>query len=746
MGYPAGEHDQPRFSGAARVEGVLERVVFQNDEKGFAIVEVVSRDGSKHMVKGSLLGARLGETIRVVGDREEHPRFGTQIRAKSVEVVLPATDAGVRAYLGSGLIKGVGPELATRIVDELGAGVIEIIEKDPRQLRRVPGIGKKKLESIVSSIAKQKGLREFVSFLAGSGVSARAAQRIWGHYGSDALRLVRENPYRLASEVWGFGFRKADEIAGKLGLPKDSIERARAGLSYCLSEAAGAGHTCVPREHLILKTEQLLQAEGAPVRAALEGLEKEKGVFSEPSATAAVEENVDNLFEYLPHLLAAERIVAKQILRLLAAKAPPPLASLAAVDATARNIKFQLHAQQREAVASALQERILVITGGPGVGKTTITRLIVEIANARGHVVLLASPTGRAARRLSEATGREASTLHRLLEFNPKTGRFAKNENNPLMARMVIVDESSMLDIALAAHLLRAVEPPTRIVFVGDANQLPSVGPGNFLQDLIDSGCPRVIKLTKVFRQGAASGIVEGAHRILEGEAPEFTNQPTDGGGDLFFIEREDPLEVLKTVLHVATERIPQRFGLDPRAEIQIIAPMYRGDAGVDRLNREMRQKLNATGPAIGSGDRMYRLGDRVMVTRNDINRDIFNGDVGRITDIQFSQGSVSVNFGDRTVQFTEAQFGDIVPAYAISVHRSQGSEYPAVVIPMVTQHFVMLRRPLLYTAVTRAKRVCVIVGSRRALGIAVQEARLEERFSLLKERLSPPRETAAAT
>lgn len=731
------DRNEQRTLGSVVVEGVLERVVYQNQERGFAIAEVAKKDGTKVMIKGSLLGARVGETIRLIGEQEEHPRFGLQIRARSVEVVPPATDAGVRAYLASGLVKGVGPALAGRIVDKLGPGAIDIIENDPRQLRRVEGIGKKKADAIATAIGSQRGLREFVSFLSGHGVGARAAQRIWNHYESDALRLVRENPYRLADEVWGFGFRKADEIAGKLGLPPNSIERARAGLVYCLSDAAGGGHTCVPKEQLILKTEQLLQAEGAPVREALENCEKSKLILSEnlikkPDSPASDE----NTFEYLPKLLAAERIVAKQILNIISGKMPPPLADEGAVDAAARKAKIQLHSQQRDAVLAALHERMLVITGGPGVGKTTITRLIVDIARSRGHSVLLASPTGRAARRMSEATGQEASTLHRLLEFNPRNGKFARNETNPLLARVVIVDEASMLDISLAAYLLRAISWPTRLIFVGDANQLPSVGPGNFLEDFIDSNIARVVRLTKVFRQGETSGIVEGAHRILNGEIPEFNDQPASGAGEFYFIERDDPLEVLKTVVFVVSERIPKRYHLDPLNEIQTISPMYRGDAGVDRLNKEIRQKINAAGNSIGAGDKIYRIGDRVMATKNDIDRDVFNGDIGRISELNYSANSIKINFGDRTVEFTEGQLGDIVPAYAISVHRSQGSEYPAVVIPMLTQHFVMLRRALLYTAVTRARRLCVIVGSKRALEIAVHDARREERFSLLKERL----------
>lgn len=723
----------------ARLEGVLDRVVFENKERGFAVVEVVASGGARTVVKGNLLGARSGERLRVIGEWEVHPRFGAQVRARTVEVVPPSTADGVRAYLGSGLVKGIGPALAARIVETLGPGAIDLIETDPRQLRRVPGIGTKKAKSIAAAVASQRGIREFVAFLAGHGVSARAAQRIWGHYGADALRLVRENPFRLADDVWGFGFRKADEIAAKLGLPADSIERARAGIIFSLGESSGAGHTCTPKEYLILRSEQLLQAEGAPVREALAICEKERAVVFEtkkPVAPDAAPPSDSEIYTYLPQLVAAERIVAKQLLKLLNANMPRPLADVAALDAAARRAQLQLHPQQREAVAAALHERALVITGGPGVGKTTITRLIVDLAKRAGGGVLLASPTGRAARRLSEATGCEASTIHRLLEFNPHSGRFVRNENNPLLARILIVDESSMIDVSLAAHLLRAVQPPTRIVFVGDANQLPSVGPGNILNDIIESGVVPVVKLSKVYRQGNTSGIVEGAHEILNGHVPEFSTMPAAGGGDLFFIERDDPFETLKTLVHIVCERIPERYQLNSRTDVQVITPMYRGEAGVDRVNRELRQQINPVGTSIGNGEKLYRIGDRVMATRNDVDRDVFNGDIGFIKKINPETRSLNVDFGERDVEFKENQISDLVPAYAISVHRSQGSEYPAVVIPLVTQHFVMLRRPLLYTAITRARKLCVLIGSRRALEIAVRDARSEERFSLLKDRL----------
>lgn len=717
------------------LEGALERVVYRDADRGFSVVEVVLRDGRRVTVTGNLLGARVGEHLRVEGDWQEHPKFGRQVRARTVEVVPPSTIEGVRAYLASGLVKGVGPALAERIVAQLGSEALESIEREPEKLRRVPGIGPKRAREIAEAIALQKGLRELVTYLGAHGVGSGAAQRIWRHYGADALRFVRENPFRLADEVWGFGFRKADEIAGKLGLAADAPERARAGLVFALTEAAGQGHSCLPREVLTEQAKRLLGLDDRPIAEALAACVDAKLISLDEPAERNRKAAEPTSFVYLPVMLAAERIVARRVVQLTEARLGQPIADARAVAAMEARLRFEADPLQRRAVETALREPMVVITGGPGVGKTTIVRQIVELTKASGLTVALASPTGRAARRLSEATRHEATTLHRLLEFQPRENVFLRNEKRPLRAAIVIVDEVSMLDIQLAAHLLRAVATPTRLVFVGDADQLPSVGPGNFLRDVVESGRVAVVRLTRIFRQGEGSAIVAGAHRVLAGETPVFTREAT-GRGDLFFVERNDPLDALKGVLHVVTERIPDRFRLDPRRQVQVIAPMYRGEVGIDRINRELRERLNPPEAGAGGGEKSLRVRDRVMVTRNDVDKDVFNGDVGRVEAVNSRNRSVLVRFGDRLVSFEDADAAGLVLAYAISVHRSQGSEYPAVVIPLVTQHFVMLRRALLYTAMTRARELCVLVGSRRALDIAVREARVEERFSRLKERL----------
>src|SRR5262245_9199498 len=710
-----------------RVEGALDKIVYRDDAKGFAVAQLTRASGEVVTIRGNLLGAHVGEAVRVAGQWIDHPRFGRQLRVESVEVVPPSTEDGLKAYLASGLVPGVGPAIAARIVARFGAETLEVIERTPKRLLEVEGIGRKRLKDVVAAIAGHRGLRELVAFLAMQGVGVGAAQRIWTHYGPDSLRLVRENPYRLADEVRGFGFWTADAIAERLGVARDSVERAIAGVVFALSEAAGVGHTCLPEDELIERASRLLDQAEPLGRRGLEGALGAGGVARETLGGSAR--------LYLPALLAAERAVASRLRVLLGAKLPPPLADAGAIEEAARRARIALHPHQRTAVASALRERVLVITGGPGVGKTTIVRLIVDLAVARRHRVLLASPTGRAARRLQEATRKPASTIHRLLDFNPRDGSFGRNDERPLDAEVVIVDEASMIDVSLAASLLRAIRPPTRLVLVGDADQLPSVGPGNVLSDLLECAGIAVVRLTEIFRQGGGSAIVEGAHRILAGRVPEFSKAPA-GAGDLFFIEREDPLEALGTVIQVVTERIPGRYKLDPRRDVQVISPMYRGEVGVDRLNDALRERLNPSGPSLRVGARVLRQGDRVMVTRNDAERDVFNGDVGRVVSVTSSPTSLLVELGGRTVPFGPSQLGDLAPAYAISVHRSQGSEYPAVVIPLVTQHFVMLRRPLLYTAVTRAKRVGVLVGSRRALDIAVHDARMEDRYSLLRERL----------
>ncbi|HKD99668.1 MAG TPA: ATP-dependent RecD-like DNA helicase [Planctomycetota bacterium] len=708
---------------AARVEGVLREFVYQDEAAGFAVARIAPRSGDAVTVKGNLLGAHVGEALRIEGEWIEHPRFGRQVKIATVEVVPPTDADGLRAYLGSGLVPGVGPATAAAIVERFGLETLDVIERTPARLREVPRLGRKKIDAIAEAIRKQRGLRELVSFLGAQGIGVGATRRIWTHYGADALRLVRENPYRLADDVRGIGFWTADEIAGRLGVARDSPERARAGLVFALNDAASEGHACLPAEELLRRAQRLLQVDEHTLAGALETCEKERSIARDGEAL------------YAPEMLEAERVVAAKLRALGTGKLPPPLADPATIDAAARRARLSLHPHQRSAIAAALRDRALVITGGPGVGKTTIMRLIVDLAVARGRSVLLASPTGRAARRLAESTGKPATTIHRLLDFNPRDGRFGKDQQRPLDAALVIVDEASMIDLQLAAALLRAIAPPTRLVLVGDADQLPSVGPGSVLRDVLESGAVPVARLTQIYRQGATSRIVEGAHAILAGRVPRFSESPA-GDGDLFFLERDEPLEALSTVVHVVTERIPKRYQLDPLRDVQVISPMYRGEVGVDRLNGELRERLNPSGASIRSGERLFRVGDRVLVTRNDAARELFNGDVGRVASVNAASRSIDVRFGDRAATFDETRLRDLVPAYAISVHRAQGSEYPAVVLPLVTQHYVMLRRTLLYTAVTRARRVCVLVGSRRALEVAVHDARAEERFSRLRERL----------
>ncbi|MBL8695977.1 MAG: ATP-dependent RecD-like DNA helicase [Planctomycetes bacterium] len=730
-------HDEKQASLLeVRLEGELRRFVYESPDSDFRVAELATRQGPIR-ISGSLLGARPGEALRIVGIWVEHPQYGRQLKLKSAEVVPPTTRSAIEAYLASGLVKGIGPAKAASIVERFGEDTLRVLEEEPRRLAEIPGIGAKRVAAIAAAVKAQRGLRDLVAFLGQHQVTPRAALRIWDHYGPDSLRLVRENPYRLAEEVYGFGFRKADDIARKLGLPADSPQRIRAGLAFVLSDAGSEGHVCLPKEELIARAARVLSIDDGPVRESLQSAADDEELILETKIAkrGAPPEQATEPLVYLPHLLEAERTVAKRIRALLHSPMPPPIADAGAVDAAAARAGLALHGQQRAAVASALRERIQIITGGPGVGKTTIVRLIVDLALRAGRSVLLASPTGRAARRLSEATSLPASTLHRLLEFQPRDGTFQRGEHNPLDASLLVVDEASMIDLPLASHLLRAVQPPTRLVIVGDSDQLPSVGPGAFLHDLIASERVPVARLTQVFRQGSSSGIVTGAHAILRGEIPEFAASPT-GGGDLFFLEREDPLDALKTVLYVVTERIPQAFRLDPRSDIQVIAPMYRGEVGVDRLNREIRARLNPP-PAGKEDEPVFREHDRVLVTKNDAEREVYNGDVGRVLRAGGSDRKVTVDFGGgRILAFDVGQQNDLVPAYAISVHRSQGSEYPAVVIPLSTQHFVMLRRTLLYTAVTRARKICVLVGSRRALEIAVRDPRREERCSLLTERV----------
>ena len=735
------EPRQPRLPGApgaepdaTLVEGVLERIVFANPESAWSVVRLAV-PGERELVTavGNLLAVQPGESLRLTGRWEQDARHGRQFRVSSYQTVTPATVVGIERYLGSGLVRGIGKGLAKRLVERFGMETLAVIETSPERLAEVPGIGRKRSGEIRRAFREQRGIQELMVFLQSHGVATGLAIKIHKRYGEEAMAVVRESPFRLAVEVFGIGFRSADRIAAALGLPKDAPQRVEAALLHLLGEAAERGHCFLPRASLLEEAVTLLGVEPGRVEAGLATLAAAGEAIVEPlsDGTAAV---------YLPTLYAAEREIAERV-AVLAATPAPPLAldverALAWLE---QREKVALAPEQREAIRLGLTRKVLVVTGGPGTGKTTLVRGIVEVLERKGLRVLLAAPTGRAAKRLAEATGHEAATLHRLLEWNARSRGFERHRDRPLDGDLVIVDEASMLDVPLAAHLLRALPDAARLVLVGDVDQLPSVGPGRVLADLIRSSAVEVARLQTIFRQAERSLIVTNAHRVRQGEMPLLEPLAGDRGeADFFFVEKETPEEVLEALRELLARRIPQRFGFDPVEEVQVLTPMNRGLLGTASLNGVLRELLNPVrGEAAVASRGGFRAGDKVMQVRNNYDLEVFNGDLGRVAAIEEAEQRVVVSFDGRRVAYDPAALDELVLAYACSIHKSQGSEYPCVVVPLHTQHYVMLQRNLLYTALTRARRLAVLVGEKRALRVAVGNARTRARHTRLAERLA---------
>jgi exodeoxyribonuclease V alpha subunit len=690
------------------------------------IVLRLAGTGREVAAVGNFAGVQPGESLRLQGRWTVHPRFGEQLAVDSFSTVAPATLEGIERYLGSGLVKGVGRELAARLVKAFGLATLDVIDSSPGRLREVEGIGPARSRQITEAWSAQRAIRDVMVFLQSYGVTTGLASRIWKLYGTGAVAAIRENPYRLAAEVDGVGFRTADAVAKSLGIPADSPHRAEAGVRYTLVQASSEGHTAVPVESLVERTAQLLGVGGPACLRAVESLAARGAV--------AIADDGTGRTASLPSLARAEQEAARLLRRLLAVPLPGSAGDAQAeVAAWERRRGVTLSALQRGAVARGLGQKVLVITGGPGTGKTTLITCLMDLLEARGRTVLLCAPTGRAAKRMTEATGRGAKTIHRLLEpaagSRQRGGRFLRGEADPLACDALVVDETSMIDVQLFADLLAALPPPAQLLLVGDSDQLPSVGPGNVLADLVASAAVPVVRLTEVFRQAGESRIVASAHRINAGLMPEATAGET---GDFFVIEREDPERILDTVRELVTRRIPQAFGMDPREDVQVLTPMQKGALGAVRLNAELQGLLNPRGPSLSRGGTVLRAGDRVMQTANDYERGVWNGDVGRIAGVDEQGQALTVSFDDRTVSYDWQDLDGITLAYACSIHKSQGSEFPAVVVVLHTQHYVLLKRNLLYTAVTRGRRLTVVVGSRKALAIAVKSAGTGERTTRL--------------
>jgi exodeoxyribonuclease V alpha subunit len=719
------------------LEGVVEKIVFANEENAWSVVRLAVR-GRRDQVTavGNLLGIQPGESLRLTGSWIEDPRYGRQFRVAAYATVAPATVAGIEKYLGSGLIRGIGKGLASRLVQSFGIATLDVIEGEPGRLREVEGIGPQRSAAILRAWAEQREIKEVMVFLQSHGVSTHYAIKIYKVYGAQAVTLVRENPFRLATDIHGIGFKTADKIANALGIPADAPQRIEAGTLHLLGVGADRGNLYLPRQVLLEEARELLGCEPWRVEQALAALAAAGQVVVEPLPAAPADPAEAAV--YLKALHAAEAGIAARIHALLV---QPPLPFEIDVERALewfeKSEQLALAPQQRQAIRAGLTRKMLVITGGPGTGKTTLVRGIVRILEKKGQKVLLAAPTGRAAKRLAEATGGAATTLHRLLEFDPRSRAFTRNREHPLSSDLLIIDEASMLDTVLAYHVLRAVPDPGRLILVGDVDQLPSVGPGRVLADIIRSDAVEVVRLTEIFRQAERSLIVVNAHRVNQGQMPVL--ESVDSDGDFFFIERRTPEEIVETIAHLVAKRIPASFGFDPVEQIQVLTPRNRGPLGTESLNAKLRERLNPEGPAVTRGGQTLRVGDKVMQVRNNYDLEVWNGDIGRVASIDEVDQLVRVALDGREVTYDFASLDELVPAYACSIHKSQGSEYPCVVIPLHSTHYLMLQRNLLYTAITRAKRLVVLVGEERALRLAVGNRRVRARHTRLAERLSAP-------
>lgn len=712
------------------IKGTVERVTFRNPENGFTVFRIrLQKSVETARVVGAAPELVQGAMIHATGAWVEDKSHGRQFQATSITSSVPEGRAAIESWLASGAIRGVGPHTASKIYQTFGDKVFEVFDTRPDKLLSVPGIGKAKLATIKESWKEQKKSRELMLFLHEHGVPTGRAHRIHKQYGDDAIRIIRENPYRLADEVRGIGFVGADALALRLGFARESMERARAGLHYALEQEALSGHCAAPRPLLLQKASEIL---GVPPNLVEQALALELG------ERRLVESPVDGAPAiFLSRLWAAETSAAKHLRRVFGAPLPWTVRIDGALDWVEPRLGIVLSPTQREAVKRVLSSKVSVITGGPGVGKTTIVRAIVEILDAKKMRIELAAPTGRAAKRLGEATGRAARTIHRLLEIDPKSGMFQRNELMPLACDLVIVDESSMIDVPLLDALVRAVPSSAAILFVGDADQLPSVGPGQTLADLIGCGVFPVSRLSEIHRQASGSRIVVNAHRVNQGEMPLGER---DEGSDFYVVDAKDGADAREKIVRLVAERIPARFGLDPLADIQVLSPMHRGEAGVQSLNAALQKALNPSGLAssrIERGEAVLAVGDRVMQTENDYDRDVFNGDLGVVRSIHAKDRTLAAEIDGRRVEYTAAELDALALAWATTIHKSQGSEYPAVVIALLTEQSIMLQRALLYTAITRGRKLVVLVGQRRAIERAIRNAESRKRWSGLRLRLT---------
>ncbi len=726
------------------LKGSVERITYYNEESGYSVVKIKAdkryptaeaRDGTITVV-GVMPEPGVGTNMQFDGNWVDDPRYGKQFRAEMTTPLMPTTEAGIVGYLSSGIVKGIGPKTAQKIVDYFGTETIDVLDRQPERLNEVPGLKRELAKVLKIAWAENQAVRQTMIFLQGYGVSSKMATRIFQHYGSDTINKVKENPFALADEVFGIGFMRADEIARNMGLERDSQHRIRAGLHYALNQLAKEGHVFMPRPALVEKAGQMLGIDNDELIEAVLGSE----IFVNKLVGEKLEmpDGSDVEAVYLWSFYHAERSAASRLRDLT--EFPSPITDEARTiswkgflrELAAEN-QIDLSEQQQGAVKAALTNKVSVLTGGPGTGKTTTLRMVIRALEELDFKFALASPTGRAAKRLSEATQHPASTIHRMLGYVPGEG-FVYDEDQPLDVDMLIVDEASMIDLLLFFDLLKALKPETHLMLVGDVDQLPSVGAGNVLRDVIESGVAHVTRLQMIFRQDEDSHIVVNAHRINNGDAPYMDNNSRD----FYFFGEEDPIRASELIVDIVKNRLPNKFGVDPLDEVQVIAPMYRGPVGVHALNEALQKALNGDQRVAEKqlGGRLFRAGDKVMQTRNNYDKEVFNGDIGRISGIDFDDQTLEIVFDNQYVFYEFSEADELIHAYCISTHRSQGSEYPVVVMPLMPQHYMMLQRNLLYTAVTRAKKMVVLVGSRRAVHMAVQNNKVAERYSGLLQRL----------
>jgi exodeoxyribonuclease V alpha subunit len=708
--------------------GYIDRITFQNEETGFTVAQLIVKGNSQPICTvGFMPTLQPGETIRCFGEWKSHLVYGRQFDVKEFRTEAPADVIGIQKYLGSGLIKGIGQAFATRIVDKFGADTLNIIDQTPDRLKEIPGFGPKRIDSIKSCWLEQKSIRDVMVFLQSVGVSPIFAQKIFKTYGTHSIAKVKENPFRLAKDIFGIGFKTADGLAKKLGIANDAPQRIDSGIEFVLLELSNEGNVCYPVVEFLQEAQKILEIDSGQIDNRLTVLKETERIEISP----LVHDTQVIPFIWLKPLYLCEAGIAKEIRRL--SSHPNNLRNIdleKAVEWVQKHLNLKLADNQKTAVAYSINDKMHIITGGPGTGKSTITKAILAITSKLTSKILLAAPTGRAAKRMSEITGYKASTIHSLLEFDFHKRCFKRNRESPLDCDLIIIDESSMIDTYLMYSLLKAIPNHARVIFVGDINQLPSVGPGNVLKDIINSQCINVTKLVEIYRQAAGSRIITNAHRINKGVFPDISNH---SDSDFYFLENENPENVLKDILALVAHRLPKKFGFNPLNDIQVLAPMKRGIIGTDNLNASLQGSLNLKNDPLFRGGQKYLVGDKVMQLRNDYKREVYNGDIGYIIHIDFVDQQVVVQFDEREVIYEFVDLDELTLAYAVSVHKYQGSECPCIIIPIHMTHFKLLNRNLLYTGVTRGKKLVVIVGTKKALGMAVRNDEVKKRFTGLQ-------------